>query len=39
MKSKSEIVPNGLIENRIFVIRRRKIMLDFHLAELYGVPR
>ena len=38
MKSKSEIVPNGLIENRIFVIRRRKIMLDFHLAELYGVP-
>jgi phage regulator Rha-like protein len=38
MKSKSEIVPNALIENRIFVIRGHKVMLDFHLAELYGVP-
>jgi len=37
MKSKSEIIPNGLIENRIFVIRGHKVMLDFHLAELYGV--
>jgi hypothetical protein len=37
VKSKSEIVPNAPIENRIFVIRGHKVMLDFHLAELYGV--
>ena len=37
MKSKSEIIPHGLIENRIFLIRGHKVMLDFHLAELYGV--
>jgi phage regulator Rha-like protein len=37
VKSKSEIVPNAPIENRIFVIRGHKLMLDFHLAELYGV--
>jgi phage regulator Rha-like protein len=37
MKSKPEIIPHGLIENRIFVIRGHKVMLDFHLAELYGV--
>ena len=37
MKSKSEIIPHGLIENRIFAIRGHKVMLDFHLAELYGV--
>ncbi len=37
MKLKSEIIPHGLIENRIFVIRGHKVMLDFHLAELYGV--
>jgi hypothetical protein len=27
-----------VIERRIFVIRRQKVMLDTHLAELYGVP-
>ena len=37
MKSKSEIVPHSLIENKIVVIRGHKVMLDFHLAELYGV--
>jgi type I restriction enzyme S subunit len=37
VKSKSEIIPHGLIENRIFLIRGHKVMLDFHLAELYGV--
>jgi phage regulator Rha-like protein len=37
MKSKSLLIPYGLIENRIFVIRGHKVMLDFHLAELYGV--
>ena len=37
MKAKSEIIPHGLIENRIFMIRGQKVMLDFHLAELYGV--
>ena len=37
MKSKSEIVPHSIIENKIFVIRGHKVMLDFHLAELYGL--
>ena len=37
MKSKSEIIPLGPIENRIFVIRGRKVMLGAHLAELYGI--
>ena len=30
-------VPVELIERRIFVIRGHKVMLDRHLAELYGV--
>lgn len=32
-----EIVSQGKIEGRIFVIRGRRIMLDRDLAELYGV--
>ena len=31
------IIPVEIIENRIFLIRKRKAMLDSHLAELYGV--
>ena len=31
------IVPAEIIENRIFLIRGQKVMLDMHLAELYGV--
>jgi ORF6N domain-containing protein len=27
-----------LIERRIYLIRRQKVMIDFDLAELYGVP-
>jgi len=33
-----ELVPYDVIENRILVIRGKKIMLDRDLAELYGVP-
>jgi hypothetical protein len=33
----SEIVPQEFIEKRIFLIRSHKVMLDFHLANLYGV--
>ena len=36
MKDK-QIVPVEVIENRIFLIRGQKVMLDFHLAVLYGV--
>lgn len=36
MKSKS-IIPAGLIEQRIFIIRGLKVMIDRDLAELYGV--
>jgi hypothetical protein len=27
-----------LIEQRIYLIRGQKVMIDFELAELYGVP-
>ena len=27
-----------LIERRIYLIRGQKVMIDFDLAELYGVP-
>jgi len=32
-----ELVPIEIIENRIFLIRNKKVMLDRDLAELYGV--
>jgi len=32
-----ELVPQQLIENRILIIRGRKVMLDRDLAMLYGV--
>jgi len=31
------IIPSEIIEKRIFLIRGQKVMLDFHLAELYQV--
>src|SRR4029077_12046672 len=30
--------PLQIIERRIYMIRRHKVMLDSDLAELYGVP-
>jgi hypothetical protein len=35
--SKAMSVTETLIENKIFVIRSQKVMLDFDLAEMYGV--
>ncbi len=32
-----EIVTQGVIEERIFLIRGQKVMVDRDLAELYGV--
>ena len=32
-----ENIPQELIENKIYFIRGQKVMLDAHLAELYGV--
>lgn len=32
------LIPIERIAGRIFVIRGEKVMLDFDLAELYGVP-
>ncbi len=32
-----ELVQQGLIEQRIFIIRGQKVMIDRDLAELYGV--
>ena len=37
MKSTHAIVPIEKIQSSIFVIRGKRVMLDFHLAELYGV--
>ncbi|MDD5495721.1 MAG: ORF6N domain-containing protein [Candidatus Omnitrophica bacterium] len=33
-----KVVPIEKIENRIFHLRGKKVMLDADLAELYGVP-
>ena len=35
---KRELVPQEMIENRIFLIRGQKVMIDHDLASLYGVP-
>jgi len=35
---KRELVPHEMIENRIFLIRGQKVMIDHDLAKLYGVP-
>lgn len=32
-----EIVPQEIIQQKIFLIRGQKVMLSGHLAELYGV--
>ena len=34
---KNLIIPEELIENRIFLIRGKKVMFDRDLAILYGV--
>jgi hypothetical protein len=31
------IIPSEVIEKRIFIIRGQKVILDFHIAELYQV--
>ena len=33
-----ELIPVERIESRIYLIRGKKVMLDFNLAELYQVP-
>jgi len=35
--SKESVIPIEIIEQRIFMLRDEKVMLDFHLAEMYGV--
>ena len=32
-----ELIPQEVIENRIFLIRGQKVMIDKYLATLYGV--
>ncbi|MFA5839988.1 MAG: ORF6N domain-containing protein [Candidatus Margulisiibacteriota bacterium] len=34
----NQLIPEENIENKILVIRGQKVMLDFNLAKLYGVP-
>jgi len=33
----NEIIPQEIVEERIFLIRKQKVMIDRDLAELYGV--
>lgn len=37
MKDNIQIIPSEQITNKIFLLREEKIMLDVHLAEIYGV--
>ena len=34
----NELIPQEVIENKIFMIRGQKVMLSMDLARLYGVP-
>jgi hypothetical protein len=36
-RSQAILLSSELIEKKIFLIRGEKVMIDFHLAELYGV--
>ena len=38
MGDSKQLVPVELIENKIYLIRGQKVMLDRDLAQLYGVP-
>ena len=35
--SKTSLIPAERIERRILLVRGQKVLLDFQLAELYGV--
>ena len=35
--SNNPIISQTLIENRIFIIRGKQVMLDYYLAELFNV--
>lgn len=37
LKETTLILPEEMIINKIVVLREEKVMLDFHLAEIYGV--
>jgi hypothetical protein len=37
MKKKTDLVPDEIVMNKIYLIRGQKVMLDADLAELYGV--
>lgn len=37
MENRAEIIPQEVIENRILLIRGKKVMLDKDLASMYGV--
>jgi hypothetical protein len=32
-----ELIPDEIIENKIYLIRGQKVMLSMHLAEFYGI--
>ncbi len=36
-KSITDLIPQGIIENKIFMLRGKRVMLDRDLAKLYGV--
>lgn len=34
----NSLIPMSVVENRIFILRGQRIMIDRDLAELYGIP-
>lgn len=38
MKPSHESISPEEIERRIYIIRGRRVMIDSHLAEMYGLP-
>lgn len=34
---RTDLIPAEIIEKKIYILREQKVMLDFHLAELYGI--
>lgn len=37
MRKKTDLIPDEIVMNKIYLIRGQKVMLDMDLAELYGV--
>lgn len=34
---RTDLIPTEITEKKIYILREQMVMLDFHLAELYGI--